>query len=43
MARLLGISTANYCKKEKGEIKFTLKEAHVVAKFFDKTIEEIFF
>ena len=43
MAKFLNISSANYCKKESGSIKFSLQEAKKIADFFNKTIEEIFF
>lgn len=43
LANLIGVSLPNYCKKENGTIKISLKEARIIAKFFNKTIEEIFF
>ena len=43
MAELLSISPANYCKKEKGIIKYSLIEAKTIADYYGKTIEEIFF
>lgn len=43
MAKLLGISLCNYSKKESGIIKVSIIEAKLIADFFGKTIEEIFF
>ena len=43
LARLTGMSTANYSKKENNLVKFTLREAKIIADFFKKSIEEIFF
>lgn len=44
MAIVLGLSTANaYSLKERGERRFTLKEAGKLAQFFGLPIEEIFF
>ena len=40
---LIGISKCNYYKKELGQIRFSLDEAHILSKLFDKTIEELFF
>lgn len=42
-AEMLEMSPANYSKKERGEIKYSLEEAKKVADFFEKSIEEIFF
>ncbi len=43
MAEMLGISSANYCKKENGAIKYSLPEAKKIADYFGRSIEEIFF
>lgn len=44
MAKLIGLKThAAYCKKELGYIPFSLKEAKIIADYFGKKIEEIFF
>ena len=43
IAELLKMSPANYCKKESGQIKWSLSEAKKISDFFGKTIEELFF
>lgn len=43
MADLIGVSKASYSKKENGLVKFSLKEAKIIADTFDESIEEIFF
>ena len=44
MAELINLKTASaYCKKELGYVPFSLQEAKIVADFFGKRIEEIFF
>lgn len=43
LAKLLGISDANYSKKENGSVKFSLQEAKTIADFFGMTITDIFF
>lgn len=43
MANLLNISAANYCKKEKGQLRFSLEEAKKLANYFNLSIEAIFF
>jgi len=43
MAKIIGVSAPNYCKKEKGDIKFSLNEAKIIANEFGKQIEEISF
>ena len=43
LATLLDISSANYCKKESGIIRFSLPEAKILADYFHTTIEAIFF
>lgn len=43
MAKITEMSTANYSKKENGVVKWALSEAKIIADFFDKSIEEIFF
>lgn len=43
VAKMLGITLSTYCKKENSKTEFTLKEAYKLAKYFDCSIEEIFF
>ncbi len=43
MAKAIGMSHANYSKKENGVVKWALSEAKIIADFFSKSIEEIFF
>ena len=44
MAKLLNLKTASaYCKKELGYVPFSLQEAKIIADFFGKKIEDIFF
>lgn len=44
MAELINLKTASaYWKKEAGHIPFSLQEAKIIADFFDKPIEELFF
>lgn len=42
MAKLLGISESTYSTKENGKSDFKLKEIYIIAKFFNKRVEEIF-
>lgn len=42
-ADILNMSLCNYNKKESGKIRFSLIEAKIIADYFGKTIEEIFF
>lgn len=42
-AEIIGVSKVNYGKKENGNIKFSLDEAHKIAKHFNKPIEAIFY
>lgn len=42
VAEKLDISIANYSKKENGIIKFSIEEANVISKLFNKSIDEIF-
>lgn len=44
MANLLGLKTPSaYWKKENLSIPFSLEEAHIIANYFHKSIEDIFF
>jgi len=44
MAKLIGLKTASaYYKKENGTINFSIAEANIIAKFFNMTVDEIFF
>lgn len=44
MAELIGLSSANaYSLKERGERKFSLDEAKIIADSFNLRIEDIFF
>lgn len=42
MAKVLDCSTANYCKKENGQVKFSVSEALKIADFLDCKVEDIF-
>ncbi|HHV27385.1 MAG TPA: helix-turn-helix domain-containing protein [Tissierellia bacterium] len=42
LAKLLGISSRAINYKINGERDFTLKEAQIISKFFEKSIEDIF-
>jgi len=41
-AKLINMSISTYRKKETGESPFTLKEAYLIAKIANKSIDEIF-
>lgn len=41
-AAIINVSKVNYCKKENGKVKFSLNEAFLIAKHFDRPIESIF-
>lgn len=43
MASLLKMSKANYSKKENGEVKFSINEAHAISEKLKLPIEQIFF
>ena len=43
IAERLGMSPANYSKKEAGSVKFSLPEAKMLADLFETSIEAIFF
>lgn len=43
MAAIIGVSPANYSKKEAGNIRFSLMEARKIAQYFNLKIEDIFF
>lgn len=40
--KIIGLSKSSYCKKEKGEVAFSLDEAYLIANHFKRPIEEIF-
>ena len=41
-AAIIKVSKVNYCKKENGKVKFSLDEAFLISKYFNKPIESIF-
>ena len=43
MAKLIGVSTPTYNRKELGQSPFTLDESFKISSFFGETIEYIFF
>lgn len=44
MCELLDLkSKSNYHKKENGDLRISLREAKILADFFDMTIEDLFF
>lgn len=43
LAELIGVTPGTYSKKEAGSLRFSLKETQIIANFFNKRIEEIFF
>ena len=43
MAEVCGTTIAQYSRKERGLIPFTLIEAKKIAEYFDTNIEDIFF
>ena len=43
MANYLGMSLANYGKKENNQIRFSINEAKRLSDFFGLSIEQIFF
>ena len=42
VAKKLGMHYNTYCKKESGKLDFSLKEAKLLAKLFDTTLDELF-
>lgn len=42
MAELLGINTSTYSKKENGKSDFKLNELFIIARLFNKRLDEIF-
>lgn len=42
LARLIGISSRAFNYKINGERDFTLKEAQIISRYFEKSIEDIF-
>lgn len=42
-AKLLSVATHTFLKKENGHREFYLSEAKILADYFDKPIEEVFF
>lgn len=43
MAKLINVSVPTYNRKELGVRPFTLEESLKISKFFEKSVEEIFF
>ena len=43
MAQLINKSPCNYCKKENGDVKFSVNEALIISRFLKKKVEDIFF
>lgn len=41
-AAIINVSKVSYCKKENGKVKFSLNEAFLISKHFNKPIETIF-
>jgi len=42
VAEKLGIHKQTYCRKEKGEQDFTIREARMLAQIFNCTLDELF-
>ena len=42
-ADVIGVQEACYCKKELGDLKFSLEEAKALAEFFKLPVEVLFF
>lgn len=42
VAKVLGIHSVTYSRKETGDKEFTLTEAFKLAKMFDTTVDELF-
>lgn len=42
LAKVIDCSTANYCKKENGQVIFSVSEALKIADFLDCKVEDIF-
>lgn len=42
MARIIGISIVSYNQKEKCIKQFTLKEAKIIANYFNETLDYVF-
>lgn len=43
MAKILNLKTkSGYSKKENGSVPFTLEECKLIAKYFNKALEELF-
>ncbi len=43
MANLINTTIQTYNRKELGKREFTLKEAKIIADYFNKSVDEIFF
>ena len=41
LAQKLGIGKSSYCRKEKGEVPFTLKDMKILKKELNLTIEQV--
>lgn len=42
LAKVIGKSKANYCKKENGDVKFSVNEALKLANYLNCKVEDIF-
>ena len=42
LAKVIDKSEANYCKKENGDVKFSVSEALKIAEHFNCKVEDIF-
>ena len=42
LAKVIDCSIPNYCKKENGQVKFSVNEALKIADFLDCKVEDIF-
>ena len=43
VSKFLGMSPANYSKKEAGSVRFSIQEAQGLSRLFNETIDNIFF
>ena len=43
MAEIINCKSANYTKKERGQLRFSLEQARIFSEYFHLTIEEIFY
>lgn len=42
VAKKLGIHYNTYCKKESGKLDFSLREAIMLSKYFNQSLDELF-